>query len=323
MPASGPRRGPAAPALLSSVPGAPRSPPFPGEWLLHGRKAGSAPRPRRTSPTVPEDPAHAPEPHRSARARSRRSHRPPPRRLRRAPRPPRPPRPRGGGGRPGADGDRDRPGGLARPLRQPPLAPARAVPGRAGAGGERRSGGAGPLLLRQRQRRRLGEPGHGAHLAADLRRPAHRLDRRAGRGAVEPGHPLRRNRRGRHALGHRPGRRDVPLGRRWGDLDPRRPRRQPADRPHPGPPGGRGDGLRGGARPPVRGERAARCVPLGRRRPPLAEGPGAGRGYRRDRPGLRAGQPAGPLRRPLADAAHAVEHLPAVERPGERSLQVD
>ena len=37
---------------------------------------------------------------------------------------------------------------------------------------------------------------------------------------------------------------------------------------------------------------------------------------------LRAREPARPLRRAVADAAHAVEHLPAVERPRQRPLHV-
>ena len=48
-----------------------------------------------------------------------------------------------------------------------------------------------------------------------------------------------------------------------------------------------------------------------------------GRRHRRHRPRLRAGQPERDLRRALADAPHALEHLSAVERPGQRPLQVD
>ena len=47
-----------------------------------------------------------------------------------------------------------------------------------------------------------------------------------------------------------------------------------------------------------------------------------GRRHRRDRPRLRAGQSERHLRRAVADAAHAVERLSAVERPGQRPLQV-
>ena len=57
--------------------------------------------------------------------------------------------------------------------------------------------------------------------------------------------------------------------------------------------------------------------------PDLAEGPLPGRRHRRHRPGFPPGRPERRLRVALADAPSAVERLPAVERSGQRPLQVD
>ena len=81
--------------------------------------------------------------------------------------------------------------------------------------------------------------------------------------------------------------------------------------------------LRRGARPPLRPERRARRLPLARRRRALGEGARPGRGHRRGRPRLRARQPAGGLCLAVADAAAALERLPAVQRPGQRAVEVD
>ena len=184
----------------------------------------------------------------------------------------------------------------------------------AGVPGERE-----PLLLRQRQRRRLGDARRRAHLEADLRRPADRLDRRARRRALEPAGPLRRHGRGRHALGHRAGRRHVQVDRRRQDLDAHRPR--------------------------ATSQQIGRIL-VDPRDPDLVYvaalghpyGPNPERGVFRSRDGGRTwqkvlgkdddtgaidlafepGNPRGDLRRALADAAPALEHLPALERPGQR-----
>ncbi len=76
------------------------------------------------------------------------------------------------------------------------------------------------------------------------------------------------------------------------------------------------------ARPSVRTERRARRVPLARWRQALEQGARPRRRHRRDRPRVRAGQSAGDLRRAVADAAPAVERLSAVERAGQRAVQI-
>ena len=84
--------------------------------------------------------------------------------------------------RPGLVARRPRASGL-RP-RAPPraaLARDRAVPRRAHEGGDRRARPARPLLHRRRERRRVEDDRLRPHLAADLRRPADGLDRRARR----------------------------------------------------------------------------------------------------------------------------------------------
>ena len=82
--------------------------------------------------------------------------------------------------------------------------------------------------------------------------------------------------------------------------------------------------LRRRARPPLRPQRRARRLPLARRRRALARRcSGTDDDTGADRPRLRARQPARALCRALADAPHALEHLPAFERPGQRALQVD
>ena len=101
------------------------------------------------------------------------------------------------------------------------LALGRAVPRRARACGRRRSddakrfyfGAVNGGVWRDRRCR--------PHLAADLRRRQRRLDRRDRGRAFGAEVDLRRHRRSRHALRHRPGHRHVPLDRRRRDMDAR------------------------------------------------------------------------------------------------------
>ncbi len=86
-----------------------------------------------------------------------------------------------------------------RPLPRAALEADRALPRRAHQGGDRRSRPPRPLLHRRRQRRRLEDDRLRPDLAADLRRPADRLDRRDRRGSHEPRRHLRRQRRGHAA----------------------------------------------------------------------------------------------------------------------------
>ena len=85
------------------------------------------------------------------------------------------------------------------------------------------------VLHRRRQRRRVEDDRLRAHLEADLRRSAHRLDRRARGGAVQPERHLRRQRRRAAAAGPLDRRRDVQVHRRRQDVDAPRPARRPAD----------------------------------------------------------------------------------------------
>ena len=80
---------------------------------------------------------------------------------------------------PSVPGRRGRRGARRGPLPRAALAAHRAVPRRPDEGRDRRAGQARPLLHRRRQRRRLEDDRLRPHLAADLRRPADRLDRRA------------------------------------------------------------------------------------------------------------------------------------------------
>ena len=208
------------------------------------------------------------------------------------------------------------------PVPGPALATRGAIPRRARAGGCGRSRRGGPLLLWRGQRRRVGEHERRAHVAADLRHGARGLDRSARGRAVESARDLRRHGRGRHAVRHRAGQGHLPLGRRRRDVALSRPRRHAADRPHPGGPARRQRRVGRRPRPPLRPERGARRVPDARRRAALDEGARSRREHGRHRRGARARRPAGRLRRALAGAAHAVEHLPALERPRLGALQV-
>ena len=123
-----------------------------------------------------------------------------------------------------------------------------------------------------------------------------------------------------HPRGRLARRRRLPLDRRRRDLEQRRPGRHPPHRPHPHPPGGPGPGLRGRARPRLRSQRAARRVPLARRRRHLGARAPPRRRDRRHRPGHRPHQPASPVRRALAGDPPAVD--PRIRRPRQRHLQV-
>ena len=200
------------------------------------------------------------------------------------------------------------------------LAPDRPLPRRAGPRGGRRARRARPLLLRRGQRRRVGDARRGTHLEADLRRPAHRLDRCPGRRALRPAGPLRRHRRGGHALRHR-RRATASTGPTDGgrDVDARRPRRHAADRPHPRRPRATRTSCSSppSATPTGPTPSAACSAPAtagGRWKKVLVPR----RRHRRHRPRLRARPPPRDLRRAVADAPAALERLPALERSGQR-----
>ena len=214
-----------------------------------------------------------------------------------------------------------------------PLALDRPLSRRARAGRGRRARRDGALLLRRRQRRRVGDERCRPDLAADLRRPADRLHRRARPGAFESEGDLRGHRRGRHALRHRPGRRDVQVRRRREELCSHRARRLAADREDPGRPARRGSGPGRGSRPPLRSQHRARRLSL------RATGAGSGNGCstatRTPAPsisrssraipasctrlsGRRAGRPGTSTRRPTGRAAACTNRRTAAA-PGRRS----
>ena len=96
-------------------------------------------------------------------------------------------------------------------------------------GGGRRAEPAVHLLYRHGERRRVEDDRRRAHLEADLRRPADRIDRLGVGRAVRSERRLRRQRR--RAAAPRPGdrRRHLQVDRRRQDLDAPRPARRPAD----------------------------------------------------------------------------------------------
>ncbi len=168
---------------------------------------------------------------------------------------------RRGGGRnpPHAIGGRPEPA-----VRRFTLAAHRSVSRRTSVGGSRRTRRAAALLLRERERRRLGDAGCRADVAADLRRPTGRVDWRNRAGAVQSARHLRRHGRGRHALGHRAGRRPVSIDRRRPDVEHGRSCRFTADRADRRSPLQPRSRVRRGARSSVRTERRARCLPIAR-----------------------------------------------------------
>ena len=181
------------------------------------------------------------------------------------------------------------------------------------------------LLLRRGQRRRVGDRRCRPHLAADLRFGQCRLDRRDRGGAVESADVIY------VGTGEADMRSDIAQGNGMykstdggQTLDAHRPHRLAADR---------------------HASWSIRAIPTScssrRSAIPTARTPSAAcsarrtaarpgstcsvqeRRHRRDRPRVRAGQPERHLRRAVADAAPAVERLSAVERAGQRPLQVD
>ena len=147
----------------------------------------------------------------------------------------------------------------------------------------------------------------GTRLDADLRRPAHGLDRRPGRRAVAPRHALRRERRGPAAARPLRRRRHLQVDGRGEDVDAPRPSRR-ASRSRrlavrPARPGPR---FRGGPRPPVRPERRARRLPVDGRRQDVGEGPLQGREHGRLGRGVRPVESGRRLRRALGRAAGPV-----------------
>ena len=211
----------------------------------------------------------------------------------------------------------------AAPLPRAALADDRAVPRRPHEGRGRRARPARPLLHRRQQRRRLEDDRLRPHLDADLRRPAHRLDRRHRRRAVESRRDLRRQRRGPAAARPLDRRRhlqvDATAGKTWTHLglrdgqqipqivvDPRDPNRLfVAVLGHPyGPNAERGH------------------LPLDRRRARRFEKVL----YKDENTGavdvaLDPSEPGHRLRRALGGAAGAVGER-RLQRPGQRPLQV-
>ena len=186
--------------------------------------------------------------------------------------------------------------------RRAALARHRAVPGRPHEGRDRRAGTARALLHRRRERRRVEDHGLRPHLAADLRRPADRLDRRARGRAVEPRRHLRGQRRGHAAARPVDGGRDLQVHGRGPHVAPPRPARRAADRADRRRPARRAPAVRRGARPSLRAERRARHLPLERRRPVVREGALPGRRHGRRRRGARPEGPGHRVRRAVGVA---------------------
>ena len=173
-------------------------------------------------------------------------------------------------------------------LRRDGVADDRPVPRRARARRQRRARPLGSLLFRRRGRRRLAFAERRRDLDADLRRPAARLDRRAGGRPVGPARDLRRLGRSGHAVGHLVRRRHVPIERRRRHVDGDRPRRRAADRQDPRRPAQPGRRPRRRPRPRLRGEPGARRLSIDRRRAQLEPDALQGRRHRRDRAGGRS-----------------------------------
>ena len=173
------------------------------------------------------------------------------------------------------------------------------------------------------QRRRLEDDRCRAHVEADLRRPADRLDRRhrgravrsrtsstsAAAKACTSGSLDRRRRLQVDRRRQRPGR--ISVSRDAQQIpEPRRRSAQSRSR------------VRRRARPSLRPERGARHLPLDRRRPDVPEGPLQGREHRRQRRRHRSVEPRDRLRDDVGGAAGAVGER-GVGRHRRRHLQVD
>jgi hypothetical protein len=189
------------------------------------------------------------------------------------------------------------------------LALRRAVARGVGHGHRRHPRPAEHLLLRQRGRRGVEDHGRGEDLARSVAAGDLGRDRCAGDRPLRPERHLRRHGPGGRALGHHGGRRDVPLGRRGRELDPRRARRHPAHRRDPGGPEGPEPGAGRGAGPRLRAEPGARRLSHDRRRQELAAPAGPGRLDRRRGPRLGSGESRGRVRRGVADANASVARL--------------
>ena len=176
---------------------------------------------------------------------------------------------------------------------------------------------AAAFLFRRGQRRRLADRGCRPHLAADLRRPRHRLDRRdrgraVGRRTSSTSAAAKPTcaRTSRKATACTAPRRRQDLERTSASPTASRSRKiivDPHDPEHR---------LRRRARSSLRTERRTRRVPLARRRRVVAARARQRRRNRRDRSRVRARQSARDLRGDVADAAHAVEHYPPANGPG-------
>ena len=116
--------------------------------------------------------------------------------------------------------------------RRDALARHRTVPRRTHQGDYRRPGRPERLLHRRGERRRVEDNRLRPHVDADLRRPAHRLDRIDRRRGVRSRHRVRRERRRARAARPVGRRRDLQVDRRRPDVDASRPPRRPADPVH-------------------------------------------------------------------------------------------
>ena len=185
-----------------------------------------------------------------------------------------------------------------------------------------REPGAGERVLLRRDRRRPLENDRWRKrlVSSDRRKDLELLHRRRGSGRDQPRHHLYRRGRDSASGQHHPGGRRLQVGRRREDLAPHRTSRHPGGRPHPRSSHEPRHRLRLGPRPPLRGQRGARGVPLDRRREHLAEGalqePEGGR----RRPHHRSHQSPGDIRLSLAGLSEGLEDVG--RRSGLRPLQV-
>ncbi len=211
------------------------------------------------------------------------------------------------------------------PLRRIVVAHDRAVPRRPRQRRQRRARPAEHVLLRLGRRRTLEVDQRRPHLDADLRRAARRVDRRHRRRSLQPdtsstSAPARADMRVAD-LATATGCTSRPTpAQTWTHIGLDDTRQIGARRRRPEEPRRR---VRRGARPRLRRQPRPRRLPIARRRRDLAEGALQERQRRRLDLAVRPPGLEDRLRGAVEHAASAVVHLPAVERPRQRPLQVD
>jgi len=211
--------------------------------------------------------------------------------------------------------------GPARRLPGAPVSDDRALARRPRDGSGRRAQRAQRVLHGRLGRRRVEDGRLRHHLAADLGRLLRDgLDRRHPRGRLRPERHLCGHRLGRHPQQRHPGSRRLQVRRRRQDVAVHRPQGRGPDRRGADPPHGSRHRLHRRPGERLRPQRRPRGLPHDRRRQDVAEGAVHLRLDRMHRPGVRAGQPQGDLRRHVARPAQAVDHH--LGRPGGRHLQV-